>query len=310
MNLALLKKKVLQLMDEYTLSGNLQSDYLNADYLYRLNNLADAAQKEIAQVKKIHAVYSISQVPVEPQTGKKFEFHSYRTTHDITFVASGSQSFYFEVDRQATIHVEEETSANVWTNLFDITVPYGVSSFTATKGLITPSSTANNVRLRFTGSYPYNIRNVALFAEPFQTPEDVPDFAPYTRYPLPDEFLELERVVQEKRVNQYIDLGSYHWEGRQTLAVDYFFRGSIDVFYFRYPQTIDDNTTDDHELEVDIEAQEAMPYYIAAHIFLTDPTEQSKTTANFLINEYQSKLGNLRQFNYDGFQSIDNTYGW
>lgn len=310
MDIALLKKKVLQLIDEYSLSGVLQAQGLNQDYLYRINNLADSAQKEIAQVKKIHAVHSISQNPIKPQNSDDFELQQYLTTNTITYVAEGSQAYYFEVDRQGTVLIQEETAPNTWTTLITVNVPNTVTSFTAFKGLITPSLLTNDVRINFTGSYPYNIRNVALFSQLFPTAADVPDYTPYVKYQMPANFFDLERVVQQVPIRQYNDLGSYRWEGRKTFVLPYDYQGSFDIFYYSYPTTIDDNTLDTYAFEVDIEAQEAIPYYVAAHLILTDPTEQSKISANQLINEYQAKLGNLDQSSYDGFMTIDNPSGW
>lgn len=311
MDIATLKKKTFQLMDEFSLSGVIQSAGLNQDFIYRFNGLADAAQKEVAQVKKIHAVFSVSQNPIMPQVSDGFKLQQYRVTNaPIIYKATGSQAYYFEVDREAIIHIEEQTALNVWTNLDTINVPSGVGGFTAFKDIITPSILTNDVRIRFDGLYPYNIRNVALYADLFASVADIPNYEPYVRYTLPDTFMELEKVVQETPIRQYIDSGSYRWEGRATFVLPYSYKGSFDIHYFRYPTTITDTSLDTVNLEVDIEAQEAIPYYIAAHLVLTDPTEQSKTTANVLLSEYQSKLGNLRQFNYDGFMMIDNPSGW
>lgn len=309
MDIALLNKKVIQIMDEYSLNNVLQSAGLNGDYILRINNLADSCQKEIAQVKKIHAVYSISQNPLKPQNEDNFKLQQYRLTNTISYEAEGSQSYYFEVDKEAIILIEENI-AGVYTLLTTINVPSGTHEFTAFKGLITPSDLTNNVRISFTGSYPYNIRNVALWSYTFPTAADVPDYAPYVKYQMPDNFFDLERVVQQTPRIQYADLGYYRWEGRKTFVLPYYYTGSFDIFYFRYPTTIDDTTPTTYVFEVDAEAQEAIPFYVAAHLLLTEPTAKAAGASTQLINEYQSKLANLSQYSYDGFMTIDNPSGW
>lgn len=301
------KKRAIQLMDEYSLNSVLQSAALNADYTLRMNNLADACQKEIAQVKKIHAVYSISQNKIKPQNSN-FKLQQFLPGGtDITLQATGSKSYYFEVDNGSTIVIEEEVSG-VWTTLQTITVLDTVNSFEVHKGLISPSSTSNNVRLRFTGTFPYNIRNVALWSYSFATDADVPNYTPYVSYTMPTDFFELEKVVQRTDMKQYNDLGIYRWEGRQTFVLPYDYTGSFDIFYFRYPTTIDDNTLDTYTFEVDTEAQEAIPYYLAGHVLMSDPPQRG--VGQMLLQEYQGKLANLRQWNYDGFMMIDNPSGW
>lgn len=310
MDLALMTKKVLQLLDEYSLSGALQGQGLNQDYLNRMNNIADDAQKEVAQVKKIHAVHSISQNNIRPQNSDGFKLQQYLTTNQIMYQATGSRAYYFEVDRQGTVLIEEETSPNTWVTIASIAVPNTVTSFTAYKSVVTPSSINNYVRINFTGLYPYNIRNVALFAELFASNSDVPDYTPYVKYEMPDDFYDLERVVQQAPVRQYNEFGDYRWEGRKTFVLPYNYRGGFDIFYYRYPTTITDTTPSTYIFEVDEEAAAAIPYYVAAHIFLTEPTELAGRTATQLINEYNAKLGNFKQTNYDGFMQIYDPAGW
>lgn len=307
MQLGQIKKKAIQIMDEYSLSGALQGNALNADYNLRINNLVDDAQKEVAQVKKIHKVFSVSQNPLKPQNDDQFLLRQYIPGNDIVLEAQGSQSYYFEVDRQCSV-VFEEQIANVWTTLTTVVVPNTVTSFTKYKGLITPSSTLNNVRMRFTGLYPFNVRNTALFAYTFPTANDIPDYTAYVPYDLPDDFFELEEVVQRTDIQQYVNMGNYRFEGRKTIVLPYMFTGSFDVFYFAYPATIDDTTLDTYELEVDVEAQAAIPYYVAGHLLLSDVEQRS--IGIMLINEYQAKLSNLRQFSYDGYMEIHNPSGW
>jgi hypothetical protein len=152
MKLGEAKTKAIKYINEYSNNGNLISTTTNADYLLRMNDLANAAQMEIATVRKIQASFSISQNPIINQIGllQGFDEIQHLDKDITTTVAVGSKSYYFEVDRQCTVYIEEQIN-NVWTILTTIVVPNTVTSFAAYKGLITPSSASNNVRIRFQG---------------------------------------------------------------------------------------------------------------------------------------------------------------
>lgn len=308
MNLKTAKEKAIQLINEYSNNGSLISAAQNADYLNRMNNLADTAQKEIATVRKIHAVYNISQNPILNQLGltKGFDIEQHLDTDHTTTVATGSKSYYFEVDRQATIYIEEQISG-VWTVLQTISVPSSVREFTAYKGLITPSSSTNAVRIRFSGTYPYNIRYRALYAYTFPSASDVPDYRPYIRYTMPADFMELKKVSHETDPRQYVSLTDYKWEGKKTFVVNYYHKGGFIIEYYRLPTTITSSTDENtYEFEVDVEAQELIPYYLGAHVIM----DENQGIGTLLLNLYQSKLANLGGGNTGSGNTVTNLMGW
>lgn len=58
--------------------------------------------------------------------------------------------------------------------------------------------------------------------------------------------------------------------------------GTIDVYYYAMPETIDNETLDTYEFETDIETHNAIPYYIGYELVKTDDT----TLAQMLLNEW------------------------
>lgn len=302
------RTKVIQLIDEFSTNGITTTAAQNADYTLRMPSIADAAQKEVATVKKLHSVYSISQNPIYPQNGRfqGFTLQQFTGT-DYTVTATGSQAYYFEIDHPATVYIEEQI-ANVWTIKSTIT-DTTATSFTAYKGLIVPTSLLNNVRIRFSGLYPYNMRNIALFSQLFASANDVPIYKPYVRYTMPANFFDLNKVIQLTDDRQYVNFADYHWEGRKTIVINYFYTGSFDVYMYVYPAvTIDSSTPDNYVLEVDAEAVEAIPYYIAAHMLLSDI--QTRPHGVLLLNIYQQKIASLNHSDNLGAESVQNTSGW
>lgn len=293
-------------MAEYSVDGVPIPDGENADYLNRMNRFADIAQKEIAQVKKINAVYSISNNPIKTQQGllQGFEIKQYIPGTDIIDVYTGSKAYYFEVDNVADIYIEENVNG-VWTNIKTINNTVK-GQFTAYKGLITASNAENQIRLRFSGLYVYNIRNKALFAYLFPTDADVPSYRPYIKFQMPSDFMELNKVIQQGDPRTYIDMISYKWEGKRTLVLNYYDVGSFDIHYYRYPTTIDAGTLDTYEFEVDTEAQELIPFFMAARSII----DENQTLAIQLLNEYTNKLNTLGTNDRQGVTTVNEVYGW
>jgi hypothetical protein len=290
MNLGLAKTKALQYMREYSNNSNLISATVNADYTLAFNNAADTAQKKISTIKKIIATYSISQNPILNQLGLLTGFDIVQhLDKDLTDTqATGSRAYYFEVDRQCTIYIEESIGS-VWTALSTITVPSTVTSFTAYKGLITPSSMLNQVRIRFSGSYVYNIRNRFLCQYTFPTAADIPDYTPYVKYTIPGKVMKLKSVIQRTDPRVYTHLTNYSWEGKNTIVINYYYTGSFDIEYYKYPDDITATTDDAYLFEVDIDACEAIPYFMGAMALI----EENPSVSTTLMNLYQAELGNL-----------------
>lgn len=306
MQLGEAKKKALSLMAEYSVDGVPIPDGENMDYLNRMNRFADICQKEIATIKKIHAVYSISQNPIKSLLGliKGFDIQQHLDTDLVDTQGAGAQSYYFEIDRQATVYIEENVNG-VWTILQTLAIPT-IKEFTAYKGFITPSDAKNNVRLRFSGPYPYNVRNRGLYAYAFPTVDDIPIYKPFVKYEMPTDFMELQKVVQQGDPRTYVDMISFKWEGKKTLVLNYYDTGSFDVHYYRYPTTIDSNTPDSYEFEVYTEAQEAIPFFIAARELM----EENAVIAIQLLNEYTNKVNNLGTKEKQSPTQVSEVYGW
>ena len=107
---------------------------------------------------------------------------------------------------------------------------------------------------------------MALFSQSFETLADIPNYRPYVPFEMPDDFFLLKTINCEAPNRQYTTLGNYYWQGQKTLMLDYFNSNQVIVNYFAYPTTIDDSSPDTQELELDAEAVELIPYYLAAYL--------------------------------------------
>lgn len=104
---------------------------------------------------------------------------------------------------------------------------------------------------------------------------DVPVSPGVTDYPMPDDYAGLRRLWVD---GQPGTAGT--WFGN-TLTLSGDETRNIMVEYNAYPTDIPDDAPDDYEFEISRDAQECMPYWVAAQPFIAD---------NFVVN-YKDLMG-------------------
>lgn len=184
----------------------------------------------------------------------------------------GAKSYYFEVDNDAIVKIQEFTGS--WVDLVTIDTT-GTTELTPFKGLITPSSVLNEVRILFDGSTYYQFKNVALYKAPYKL-EDIPEYRPWVKYELPENFGELNKVVIEFPTRQYAIDNHYKWEGYKSFYVNWFFDGEIRVIYNPIPVFLA-NKTDSVPIN-NPTSRQFLVYYVAAKMAFTENPQ----IANFL----------------------------
>lgn len=308
MNVAQMRVKTLQVMREYSNNGEINANSVNLDYLLSLNNFFDMAQKDVAQTKKIKKVFPFSQFPIVSGLGETTGFDMIRKTdEDVYMTLVGATSACFSTDNTSTIVIEENI-AGTWTELE--TVPNTTKgSFTAFKRLITASDSNNEVRVRFTGPYAYNIKNYAMFTDAFETVDDIPEFSAYREYDMPDNFYKLDKVFVSQATAQFKEFTGYKFTPDKKIRISYFEKGDFEVHYDAMPATIPFDPADltvgeDYEFELDTEAQELIPLR-AAYFALRD---EPKIDLSSLLNEYYIALNNLDPEEGQYNESIQTVY--
>lgn len=77
----------------------------------------------------------------------------------------------------------------------------------------------------------------------------------------------------------------------------------VTVHYYAYPQDITEATLVTYEFEIDIEAQEAIPYYVAAHMLM----DESNLYAT-LLGIYNNIIANLDDNIESGTETVQTVY--
>lgn len=106
----------------------------------------------------------------------------------------------------------------------------------------------------------------------------------YTSYSLPADLYQIKNVYTLDKNNKPITAGYYTINKKIYLNDN--IPGSTILEYYKYPQDINEETTDDFYLELDNDAQALLPYKVADDILKTDPSADYTAFAT----EYQRKL--------------------
>ena len=306
MNLGKLKTKVLKLIAEYSNNSVPIATQKNGDYINRVIDIANDGLTEIVTTaKRKSKTIKISQNPIQPIGGLSSGFDVIQFIgNDISNnVGLNATAYYFEVDNTATIYIEEEYPSNKW-NVLQTINNLVKGTYTSYKGLIS-GNIGRNKRLRFSGQYTYNIKNIALFNKPFETVSDVPNYQPYVNYDLPNDFFMMKDIKVENLRN-ITATNDFYNEAQKTLRLNYYFSNQIDINYYAYPEQIPDTATDDYMLDIDTLGGNVLAYYVASIV----KNDEDVTMSTQFQNMYETKLARLMSQDLYSVSEITNLNGW
>ena len=192
----------------------------------------------------------------------------------------GAKAYFFTLDSDATVLIREYNGTS-WDTLETLTIT--TDTETDYKGLITPSDASYPIELVFSGSTFYRHLNRCLYSYPFKA-SAIPDYKAWVRYEMPSDYGELDKIITEYPERQYQIDGTFKWEGFSTLAVDYFYDGTLTVIYKPTPEQITLATQ-----TIDINNPTALQFvrfFTAAKLATTENTD--------LVNFFEQKASELK----------------
>jgi hypothetical protein len=230
---------------------------------------------------------------------------------DLIYSAAGSLAYYFEVDDVATVYIEECTDPVnlVWTPLTTISNTLTPGQFTAYSGFITAQNSADNIRIRFSGAYTYNARNIALYNNAFSDITRIPAYQRYVLYTMPTDFYMLNKVVlkgETKNDQSYMDTNDYYWEQRNVIAISWFDVGEYTVEYAAFPADLTISTPTTYALENTADAQECYPFFVASQLLSSQSGKINISNTLFAI--FQNMLANLDNKIANAPNMVKNTF--
>lgn len=274
----------LSYLDEYSKKGIILPSSKNADYVDKFNTFLYDSEVYIANMVKIPSIMNVTQNPIPNQLGvlQGFDLQQFLPSKDIVLTGTGTQSYYFEVDNLATVLVRvngviQKTLTNITKNIF---TPY--------KGNITALST-DIVTITFTGNYPYNIRNTALYGYLFATDDDVPTYAPYIEYSVPSNFMSFDSITIKSDPQVYDKYVAGKWEITKKVVLNYYDKGSFDIYYFKYPTFKSPTAIDTTVMDIEDKAIDLVVLDAAVKATAAD----NPSLSGWLLQQFNNRASNI-----------------
>lgn len=107
------------------------------------------------------------------------------------------------------------------------------------------------------------------------------------KYNMPSNFKGLKNI----KVSDY-PFEDYEFE-EDTLVIPKCYDGTFNLWYFANPTEITNSTTDNIDLEVSLDLQMTIPYYVAGHVII----DENPSLAQFFLDEYSTKLRKIKSKN-------------
>ncbi|QWT54894.1 hypothetical protein KP626_07250 [Christensenella sp. MSJ-20] len=293
-----LKDETLQLMFSYSNLGALDLSDVNKDYLLAMPAAANYAMIELASIRPITKVVRISQYPVNNLLGTE-PGEMIHCEGDMEFTAQNPRSYYFEVQGDITFSLEKDGAQ----------IARGSNTeqrgFTAYRGSIEEHG---KITIRFHGENGYAIANIAMYEESFDSADLIPAFRTQQTYDIRALGEGYMRIAPEQPVwYKGRDISAYVIRNRDKVIVDGGMAGEIQVYYHAYPARITVNTPDETRMELDDEALELVPLYMASRLYMDDDSGVSTLYYN-MYDARKLELQAAQEFSAsDGFISES---GW
>lgn len=279
--------RAITVLDELSENGSVDVNKTK-EYYNRAPMLLDMWQHEVIRNGSTQKPFEISCYRKQnllvdvSQYGMAIEFLGTDQAYEANQAA---YCFFFGVDAAATVYIEELIGAS-WTPVNGFYVTDGVTptaflgtinatsntqSFKYYKGVLNPTDPAHPIRLRFSGTYYYRHTNRALSIYKYPTADKVPDFLPWYKVTMPDDFKSCTQIINEYPNWQYEQDTYRKWENGKELYINFAYEGVIRVNYIPIPVKITNLT---QTLEIDeIEAISGV-YYLAEHFAMADQNDE------------------------------------
>ena len=292
------KRSTQAFLDELSSRGTLLPTTKVADLIMKLKYYVNPGAYELASTSgklgasKYYVLNPVDNTNVyDTSTIKKF------TGTDFTVELVGAKAYYFQANGPAVIYVEEYVSS-AWVALptpLTITIASTVTELTEYRGLITAASTTNKIRLRFSGTSPYDYRNYKLYTYTWATAAEVQEHRPEFRFTLPTDFLKLNSMNIRKDVRQFVAFTPDKWEEPNYFWVNRFLGPcEIQLKYWRKPTeltwTEPADISDSAVIDATADGEKILPLYLAMCALYAEKEAQAGAIAQ---NRWEIALSKL-----------------
>ena len=275
--------KAISIIDELSDTGTV-SDSQVKEYKARAPYLLDLWQKEMAKSGDLFKTFEIACSRKKNLLGDLNQYGIIKENNGETeeYSAVGANCFYLEVDGDCTISFKENGQPISGKYIFNdgpetdfigsinITVPEGTTTFLSVKGILNVINQNSTITMTISGQYYFRHNNRALCPYRYKSAKDVPDFKPWYKIQMPDDFKSRSQIIDEYKSWQYAESNQHKWEGNKDLYVQFGYEGLIRIKYIPIPKEI---TSLDQEIEVDDITATSGAYYLAEHFAIADQND-------------------------------------
>jgi len=279
------------IMDELSNSGTVDPNQTK-EYRHKAPRLLDMFQKEMAKSGDLYKTFEISCIRKKNLLGDTLQCTPVENNGDTqSYSAKGVNCFYFEVDGDCTVTFPGITGKysfnggpeTVFNETITITVPEGTTSFLPCKGILDATADAT---MTFSGTYYYRHIHRALCPYKYPTADKVPDFKPWYKVTMPDDFKNRSQVINEYPMWQYEQDASHKWEGNKDLYIQFAYEGIVRIKYIPIPTKITDLA---QTMEIDDITATSGAYYLAEHFAMSDMNDELAARCRSKFNELKKE---------------------
>lgn len=279
----------------------------NNNYKTYFNGMAQAANEGIAEILKRGKPYvktfTFSKKTTDNLLGNQLLVTSHET-EDVVFEAGSGLAYYFEVNNHATIKIYVD---NVLVDTIDY-VP-DTKNFEITKDFLSNSSN-KPVKIVFTGSYPYQIRNVCIFGLNYNYGgendiDNIPNYTAENIFDLKDLTEDFYKIVKFYYNGiELVNNTDYKMIDYYTISINNMCDGEYMIKYQPYVQKIDEDTSDDYQLPLEKEMAVLLPLYMASELYKDDDLAMSTIYRNEFeaaVDDTYPTMSDMRFTNKSGW---------
>jgi len=251
---------------------------------------------------------AISHFPLENAIGAATHAAATHTSDDLIYTAENPVSYYFECDGTGSCVIETQAGT------VSSTVSMSSSGkYVAYKGFMSGVS----MQLRFTGSYAYNVRNVAMYKyKKSALVTDIPAYIDYDAYDIETlvaahsiKFKEFSkepivRLTDSGVKEEYVD---YRIKGETVVEINHKDVGEYLISYRRYPAEITSSTLTSYVMDITADAGAALVQYLGS-LMLKDENLQYAIMCENKYERLIADAANRKKFR--GVQRSKSTRGW
>ena len=267
-------ERSMAVMDEISETGTLNPDDV-AEYKGKASLLLDIWSKRMAKTAGRKKSFELSCFRKKNLLGDLNHISKIIENNGTVgeYSGIGANCFYLEVDGDCTVTFKENGGSlsgkysfnggieTDFTDTINITVPEGTTSFLTLKGILSPQSQTSTITMEISGNFYFRHNNRALSPYKYQSALKVPDFKPYYKVEMPDDFISRSQIITEFPQWQYQEgNSSVKWENDKDLYVMFSYEGVVRINYVSLPAKI---TSLDQEIEYpENVAMSAVPYLV------------------------------------------------